>query len=602
MITQWQSSETIVGRLRIESTRIDPAIAQLRLSSLLTNALSHPTSLPPTAIVFIRKLNDPLPRSLELQRSYIRPPAAWQQALNTRLENLIANAVRPGLGSVPANAQAVIFLDRSELLAALANDWCDDRLATCWWWQSLLRRAKAAQVVKESWQDAPQYVPAAVDKLTTAGKAARFVKTFSDSEACALLVSVARTFALNDLAAVLHELSVARKPFTVDQEQSNLSLPALTKELNHERSEIQSHSNAPWRDWIQTDQLKELGPERQRLLGIAVMLQRVPAKVRTKSFALAVERWSYEKTTAGATSVVREGKKIEGDSPAQTLSGSSTDRNDSSSSTQLKSEMSLSDKSLRGPSPISFDNNPGLSEQATETEETIQFQSANRLKEEYPGGEQLNVSSQPQPPSTAEPLVEGLILESEDTNSNFKGSQTTTRPKAVELYDSPAVELQTETEFGGLFYLINLGIYLGLYGDFTTPAKPGIDVNIWDFVALVGRELIGERVEENPVWTLLQRLSGRTEGEDPGTLQVRVWLDGLMPYICTRLRSALGLTPTEDPGSMVCEQHARITVTPAHIDVFCALADLPIELRIAGLDRDPGWLPGAGRFIHFHFD
>jgi hypothetical protein len=32
-----------------------------------------------------------------------------------------------------------------------------------------------------------------------------------------------------------------------------------------------------------------------------------------------------------------------------------------------------------------------------------------------------------------------------------------------------------------------------------------------------------------------------------------------------------------------------------------ALAELPIEIRIAGLDRDPGWVPAAGRFIAFHF-
>jgi hypothetical protein len=31
------------------------------------------------------------------------------------------------------------------------------------------------------------------------------------------------------------------------------------------------------------------------------------------------------------------------------------------------------------------------------------------------------------------------------------------------------------------------------------------------------------------------------------------------------------------------------------------LATLPIELRIAGLDRDPGWIPSAGRSISFHF-
>ena len=583
MVTQWQSDELIVGRLRVTSARIDPAIAQLRLSLLLNNAASHPTSLPPTAIVFIRKLSDPLPRSLKLQHNHIRPPAAWREALNTKLENMIANAARPALGAVPANAQAVVFLDRSELLAALADDWCEGRLATHWWWQSLLRRMTASQLVKEFWQNAPQYVPAALDKLATVAKAARFVQTFSDSEALALLISVARTFALNDLVAVLEKLPVGQKVSTLSHEA--FVSPSLAKERNDERPVIETHSNAPWDDWIQTNQTRDLGPEQQTLLGVAVMLQRAPAKVRTKSFALAVETWSYEITAVSATLFLQyeEKKTIEGVSRAQTIHGSSTGRSDSNSSTQIKSEASSFEESLCGTAPTSMDSNLTLPQKTTASL----------------GSDQLN---QPQPPPATAPQVEAPVFGSDDTNSNFASSQISTDPPAVELYDSPAIELQIETDFGGVFYLINLGIYLDLYGDFTTPAEPGINLNIWDFVALVGRELVGKRIEDDPIWTLLQRLSGRTEGEDPGTPQVREWLAELMPHIRARLRSALGLTRTEDPGPIVCEQRARVTLTPTHIDVFFALAGLPIELRIAGLDRDPSWVPAAGRFINFHFE
>ena len=72
-----------------------------------------------------------------------------------------------------------------------------------------------------------------------------------------------------------------------------------------------------------------------------------------------------------------------------------------------------------------------------------------------------------------------------------------------------------------------------------------------------------------------------------------------MPYIRARLRSALG---TDDLANVVCRHRARITLTATHIDVFFSLAELPIEIRLAGLDRDPGWVPAAGRFIAFHFE
>ena len=32
---------------------------------------------------------------------------------------------------------------------------------------------------------------------------------------------------------------------------------------------------------------------------------------------------------------------------------------------------------------------------------------------------------------------------------------------------------------------LNVALALGLYGDFTEPLKPGVDLSPWDFVALV---------------------------------------------------------------------------------------------------------------------
>jgi hypothetical protein len=265
-----------------------------------------------------------------------------------------------------------------------------------------------------------------------------------------------------------------------------------------------------------------------------------------------------------------------------------------------------------------------------------------------------------------------------------------------------------------LFYLINLALYLDLYGDFTMPAAPGIELNIWDFVALVGAELASDAPEEDPIWSLLANLAGREEEEPlgasfapddewrlppewlsmfsdrspwrwnslgtqasrpakhakgvrtqtgsprPGLRRLRVlhpegflildlplakdvreqlqseikpydvskrslshaslaklsplrtklaappklrrWLSLLMPYVRARLCLALGLESAQDIATMLCQRYARVRAMDTHIDVFFRLADLPLEIRFAGLDRDPGWVPAAGRFITFHFD
>ena len=249
--------------------------------------------------------------------------------------------------------------------------------------------------------------------------------------------------------------------------------------------------------------------------------------------------------------------------------------------------------------------------------------------------------------------------------------------------DSRPLIVSVVTEFGGLFYLINLGLFLGLYGDSSTPAEPGIALDLWDFVAMVSLRLAGESVRDDPVWPLLARLAGRDEREPPGRdfdpgddwrlppewlsafpepgdwawdadrgrLRVRhaegflvldvplddgpvegrldeemraypavalrrgrvparrptdhrssAWLDRLFPYLRARLLRALNGSEPETLGPMLCRARARIFVTADRLDVMLSLEEHPIAIRLSGLDRDPGWVPAAGRFVAFHFE
>jgi hypothetical protein len=79
------------------------------------------------------------------------------------------------------------------------------------------------------------------------------------------------------------------------------------------------------------------------------------------------------------------------------------------------------------------------------------------------------------------------------------------------------------------------------------------------------------------------------------------WLHWLMPYVRARLCRALVLTHASDLAGLVLAHRARVTVTATHLDVWFSLAELPLAIRLAGLDRDPGWVPAAGRFVAFHY-
>lgn len=244
-------------------------------------------------------------------------------------------------------------------------------------------------------------------------------------------------------------------------------------------------------------------------------------------------------------------------------------------------------------------------------------------------------------------------------------------------------ENRVETKFGGLFYLINLGIFMELYSDFTAPLGSNLALSIFDFVALIGRRLLNEQITDDPVWELLGQLAGRSELDGPGKefeapsewrlpaswleafpgerrydwttygqrLQVRHpagfllldvpiskrpfeqvkremkaydasvkrqksrrpfttsrsdsrlerWLNWITPYVRMRLCRALGIPDASDPALVVCAQRASIVLTDVHLDIFFALSQHPLEIRLAGLDRNPGWVPAAGRFVRFHY-
>jgi hypothetical protein len=254
--------------------------------------------------------------------------------------------------------------------------------------------------------------------------------------------------------------------------------------------------------------------------------------------------------------------------------------------------------------------------------------------------------------------------------------------------DAPAAAV-TLTRLGGLFYLVNLALYLDLYSDFTRPREPGIALNPWDLVELLGTWLLGGRPDD-PVWGLLAELAGRPPGEPAGRgftpprrwRVPRAWLEPFTPgggwqspaagawrwsaagallrvvhpagftvvavprndcapaaqlraelrrlggpfpsvvrstlprepapvlarwvarlggYARARLAAALGLTDPAAVGDAVLAHRAEVLVTSTHVDVRLPLAELPLEIRLAGLDRDPGWIPAAGRFLAFHF-
>ena len=108
--------------------------------------------------------------------------------------------------------------------------------------------------------------------------------------------------------------------------------------------------------------------------------------------------------------------------------------------------------------------------------------------------------------------------------------------------------------------------------------------------------------EELPPYSALDLTLGNAELEKRGSAMpspLSRWTAWMTGYLRVRLMRALGC---EEAALLLCRIPARVRITPGHLQVSIRLNEHPIEIRLAGLDRDPGWIPASGRYVTFHFD
>ena len=107
----WQE-KSVVSKLRIKGENLDPLAARLHFERLFAASNPIPEGFPPKAIICIKKLRDPAPQTLRLNRSDFRLSDAWQTAVKREIEKLYSRAFRPISETIPAQAESIIFADR----------------------------------------------------------------------------------------------------------------------------------------------------------------------------------------------------------------------------------------------------------------------------------------------------------------------------------------------------------------------------------------------------------------------------------------------------------------------------------------------------------
>lgn len=80
------------------------------------------------------------------------------------------------------------------------------------------------------------------------------------------------------------------------------------------------------------------------------------------------------------------------------------------------------------------------------------------------------------------------------------------------------------------------------------------------------------------------------------------WTARAIPFLRYRLTSALGCPLDTDLVSTLFAVPGVLHLSSMHVDWTAPLDAVSLSVRLAGLDRDPGWEPSFARVILFHFD
>jgi hypothetical protein len=447
-----------------------------------------------------------------------------------------------------------------------------------------------------------------------AGGASEFLQRITDDQASTLLQQMLRAFAVPTARATRAQAeSESRKSNQAKYSKSDELGPHLIALPNQksspgfvsmrDQSTQMAQTDArigdglptePWLSWAREASVATLSVVKRVFLAQALMLHRAPAKARSIAFQKQVASWR---------------------------------------------EWAESPRVL----PNAQTEPPAIAEHRASKPASSEAARTSHLRQEVPQNVEPAVESATPFPTPA------LDEQKPPALPEYKSKST------AEVADAPATPSPStfESAFAGVCFLLNVALYLKLYADFTAPRTEGLNLDIWDFVCLLGQKFTEGELAKDPFFDALAALSGRSKLEQPGasfepadcwalpaewleafpeavtsreTIEngrrqlahpagfllsdtpaedatetadaLARWAGWIGSYIRSRLVRALG---REDAAELLCRVPGRLAYTPTRVDVFFSLDSYPTEIRLAGLDRDPGWIPAAGRYVAYHF-
>lgn len=710
-----QGERDRIGRLTVRAG-VPSAGARLALAAALDRAELRPAGFPPSAVLIVRHMDDPLPRRLAPHPQPSGPGADWERAARDSIAGFYRNAARPSRGTVAADAAAVLFADEAELLAALAFDLATGRIGERWWWRSFRRTLRpqpsglaAVLSSRAAW------VPAALAELARQDRAAAVVGILQHSEALAVLRAAAAVHGMPATDALLSppQSSAAASPDedapparTGPADQSApASRPAGARWVGALPVDVAGRKSAvpPWEPVLSAGFVPPaLGAAQAALLGVALVLHQRPEIARSASFSMALRRWWQAKDAVPTAPPAAQAVSTPSSQPL-TAAGQPV-------ATVLPEQPSPQPR-VAEPERPAASMPPAHDRGAPDTPmrpprvDGGPPPSASEGSLPAPAGETPNDGDafdvEPFPQATPTPAATAVrnraVQEAE--SAQVTGAITPEAPEVPPLSGSAAtyaaleaawrLELEggVETELGGVLFLINAMCGLDLPDCFEEGWRLASKVGAWGVLEGLARTLFDPAAlpPNDPIWAALATLSGRrgarlgtgvTRGlsyhlpeswaaqlpsndsapaawaarynrlrlwsrggfvlseeraRDDGSAAGRYgpalrpsrrpfgdaplalvddtiaggfrrWLSLAVPFLRVRLERALRLDSAEAVSHTLLRRRGRLYVTATHVDLVMSLDQVSLSVRMAGLDRSPGWLGAFGRVVLFHFE
>jgi hypothetical protein len=555
---------TTIDTLRVRGASENSPVLRLALSSMLNNADLRPKGVSPSAILIVRNLSDPLPGHLKPQQGVMRVDTDWERAVQDSLLSIYHRASRPVNGSIPSNADAVLFADEGEMLACLALDMSTGEALGRWWWKVVMRSIPSVTTegLKDLFCSRAIYVPSALRHLVDWGKAESVVSLFSHEQTIAVISALSREFDTADFSTdtILTTKGIDLKNF--QNHRSEIINTDGEEELPPSKyqhiSDIEA-STAPWERWFHFVP-RRLGKEIVLLLGLGLSLFHEPAIVRTSAFSRELRNWwvHQEDSSAGETYLHERILSPSSDVKAkdnevssagekylhERILSPSSDVKAKDNEAPSAGEKYLHERILSPSSDVKAKDNEvptpslkhlspdvdlkrtdaGIREKDTDdaatqfnVESTVSVRrttedenidkddftykdSTRSIVNEVPGSGFID-SNQP------DWIKDSLILKS------LISKETT---DAQSFKTNAVLDEGVDTQLGGVLYLINLMRELDLPACFEGLSG---QVGAWGVLEVLGRSLLGndnEHLAQDPLWEVLALLNGHDPDKLPG--------------------------------------------------------------------------------------